>query len=138
MALDVGERRIGVALSDAGRMTANPWLVLHRKNRDADIAALARVAREQEVVELVIGLPLNSEDRIGSSAEKVIRLGRRLERVLGLPVTYVDEWESTVEAQEALLAADTSRAKRREVVDKLAATVILRRFLDGLGLVELE
>ena len=138
MALDLGERRIGVAVSDEDRLTANGLTVVQRRNRDADVAALGRLATEQGAVELVIGLPLDSRDGVGPAAEKVLRLGRRLSRALKLPVTYVDEWETTVEAQEALLAADASRARRREVVDKVAATLILRRFLDGQGLVEIS
>lgn len=138
MALDLGERRIGVAVSDEARLTANGLTVLERRNRDADVAALGRLAAEQEAVELVIGLPLDSRDRVGPAAEKVLRLGRRLERALNLPVSYVDEWETTVQAHEALLAADASRARRRRVVDKVAATLILRRYLDGQGLVEIS
>ncbi len=134
IALDVGSRRIGLAVSDAERTLAQPLLVLERAGRDADVAAIARVAAEQGAVLLVLGLPRrDDDDSLGESAEKALALGKRLARATGLPVAYVDEWATTAEAHELLIEGGASRARRRGVVDKLAAALILRRFLDGRG-----
>jgi len=131
MALDVGRARIGVALSDPGRSLAHPHGVIQRKNRDQVVREVGRLAAEHQVGLLVLGLPLAGEGRTGDAARAVLALGRRLERALGLAVEYVDEFETTVEAEQALLAADVSRARRRQVVDMLAASLILRRYLEG-------
>lgn len=133
LALDLGARRIGVAVSDRSGTLAQPLCVLQRKNRDADIKAVGRLVREQEAGLLVVGLPRQADDSLTEMGRRMQSFGRRLGRVLEVPVEFVDEWETTVEAQEALLAADASRRKRRQVVDKVAAGLILRRYLDGRG-----
>ncbi|MGD9124031.1 MAG: Holliday junction resolvase RuvX [Desulfarculaceae bacterium] len=133
LALDFGEKRIGVAVSDPGGTIAKPLCVLRRKNRDTDIKAISELVREQEAGRLVLGLPRKSASELGPLAERVLRLGKRLQRVLELPITYVDEFETTAEAEQALIAADMSRQRRRQVVDMLAASLILRRYLDGQG-----
>ncbi len=136
LALDVGHKRIGVAVSDQARAIAQPLCVLERAGRDQDVAAIARLAAEQGAGLIVLGLPRRTDDSLGPEAAKVLSLGKRLQRVLGLPVAYVDEWETTVEAQELLITGGASRQRRRQVVDKLAAAIILRRFLDGRGVEE--
>ncbi len=130
LALDLGQRRIGVAVSDPARSIAQPLTVLNRVNRDQDLAAIARLCREQGAGLVVLGLAEPLEGQTSPMAEQAKRMGQRLARLTGLPVEYVDESESTVEAQELLLAADTSRTKRKHAVDKLAAAIILRRWLD--------
>lgn len=134
LALDVGHKRIGVAVSDPARSLAQPLCVIERAGRDQDVAAIARLAAELGAGLLVLGLSRRPDDSLGPEADKVLSLGKRLGRVLSLPVAYVDEWETTVEAQELLIAGGSSRQRRRQVVDKLAAAIILRRFLDGQGL----
>lgn len=133
LALDLGHRRIGVAVSDAQRAIAQPLCVLERAGRDQDVAAIGRLAAQQQATLIVLGLPRRSDDTFGPEAEKALAMGKRLGRVLGLPVAYVDEWETTVEAQELLISGGASRQRRRQVVDKLAAALILRRFLEGRG-----
>lgn len=133
LALDVGRRRIGLAVSDPARATAQPLAVIQRVNREADLAAVQAAAMAQQAVLIVVGLPLRLDGSAGPEAQRAQSFGRRLGRRLGLPVEFVDEALSTVEAQEVLLSADLGRAKRRRVVDKLAAAVILRRYLDGQG-----
>ncbi|MEW5911470.1 MAG: Holliday junction resolvase RuvX [Thermodesulfobacteriota bacterium] len=131
LALDVGERRIGLAVSDPQGLTARPLAVLARRGRDADVAELGRIAAAQGASRLVLGLPRRLDGGLGPAAQRILSLGRRLERRLGLPVEFVDEALSTVEAQEVLLAADLSRSRRKQVVDQAAAAVILRRYLAG-------
>jgi putative Holliday junction resolvase len=133
LALDLGERRIGVAVSDEGRAIAMPLMVLARTGRDKDVAAIAGLTAEQEATLLVIGLTRNADDSLAPMGERALRLGKRLARVIGIPVAYVDEFETTVQAREAMLEGKASRATRRNAVDKLAAALILRRYLDGLG-----
>ncbi len=133
MALDVGAKRIGVAVSDEQRLVANPLVVLTRKNRDADITALRRIIAEQGAGLIVVGLPLASGDKIGESAKKALSLGKRLAKATGLAVEYVDEWETTLQADQAMLAGDMSRAKRRQKIDKVAAALILDRYLARTG-----
>lgn len=131
LALDVGTRRIGLALSDQERRLAQPLCVLERKNRDNDVARMLELIRRHRAGLLVVGLPKKSETELGPSAEKALSLGRRLGRAAGLEVIFVDEFETSQEAEEALLEADLSRSRRREVIDKLAASLILQRYLDG-------
>lgn len=133
LALDLGTKRIGLALSDPARTHAQPLATLLRKNRDADIAALTETAAREEATLLVMGLPTKLDGSLGEMATKALSFGKRLARRSGLPVEYVDEALSSVEAEEVLIAANVSRAKRKQVVDKLAATVILRRYLDSQG-----
>jgi putative Holliday junction resolvase len=133
LALDLGRKRIGVAVSDQDRAIAQPLGVIACAGRDQDVAAIGRLAREQEATLIVLGLPRRTDDSPGPEADKALSFGRRLTRVLGLPVAYVDEWETTVEAHELLIAGGASRQRRRQVVDKLAAAIILRRFLDNRG-----
>lgn len=131
--MDLGRKRIGVAVSDPERAIAQPLCVLERSGRDQDLAAIGRLAREQEATLIVLGLPRRSDDSLGPEANQALTFGKRLGRVLGLPVAWVDEWETTVEAQYLLISGGASRQKRRQVVDKLAAALILRRFLEGRG-----
>lgn len=131
MALDVGQARIGVAVTDETGTTAQPLCVLERRNRDADVEAIGALAAKEGIGLLVIGLPLHNGQR-GESAQKAISLGKRLSRRLGLPVQFTNEEDTTIEAHESMLEADLSRKRRAEVVDKIAAALILRRWLDGM------
>ncbi|MBI5523108.1 MAG: Holliday junction resolvase RuvX [Desulfarculus sp.] len=133
LALDLGHKRIGVAVSDPDRAIAQPLCVIERAGRDQDVAAIGQVAVAQEATLIVLGLPRRTDDSLGPEAGKALTFGKRLGRVLGLPVAYVDEWETTVEAQALLISGGASRARRRQVVDKLAAALILQRFLQGRG-----
>lgn len=133
LALDVGTKRIGVAISDVEQRLASPLCVVRRKNRDTDIIALRRLVAEHKPVLIVVGLPLATGDRVGESAKKAMSLGKRLAKATGLEVVYQDEAETTVEAMEAMLTADLSRAKQRDKVDKVAASLILSRYLQTKG-----
>ncbi len=131
MGLDMGMRRIGVALSNAERTLAQPLSVIQCKNRDRDISAISDLAKENEVGLLVMGLSRRSNGELSPTGEKARRYAKRLKRVLGLPVEFVDEANTTAEADEVLSAARVSRDKRLKVVDMLAASLILKRYLDG-------
>ncbi|KMY68505.1 hypothetical protein AAU61_02260 [Desulfocarbo indianensis] len=133
LALDLGSKRIGVALSDAEARLASPLTVLPQRGRDANLQAIAGLVKEHRVGLIVVGLPRKSESELGPGGEKALRFGQRLEKALKIPVAFVDEFETTVRAQEALLEADLSRAKRRAKVDKVAAALILEAYLERRG-----
>ncbi len=133
LALDLGSRRIGVAVSDPGRHLAQPLCVIQRRNRDSDLRAIGELVRKHQVGLLVVGLPRQADDSLTPAGQGMLRFARRLQRALGVPVETVDEWETTVEATRLLLEADVSRRGRRRVVDKLAASLILKRYLEQGG-----
>ncbi len=133
LALDLGARRIGVAVSDPGRSLAQPLCVLPRKNRDTDLRAIRDLALAQQAGIIVVGLPRQADDSLTPTGQAMLRFARRLQRMLGVPVETVDEWETTAEATQVLLEADVSRQGRRRVVDKLAASLILKRYLEHGG-----
>ncbi len=136
--IDLGSRRIGVAVSDGLGLTAQPYATVARHGGLRDLDALAQVVRAVGAERLVLGLPLDPEGRETDNARRARAFGDRLAAHLQLPVDLIDESFSTVEAQDVLLAADLSRKRRREVVDKLAAAVILQRWLDARRAPETE
>ena len=131
MGLDVGTKTIGIALSDELRITAQALVTLARAGMKRDLAELTRLAEEHEVNQWVVGLPLNMNGSEGERAKDSRKLGDALKDVTQLPVDYWDERLSTVEAERVLLEADVSRKKRKLVIDKLAAAVILQGWLDS-------
>lgn len=130
LALDVGEKNIGLAVSDPLELTAQPLLTLRRQSKEKDLAALASLVRQLEVGEVVIGLPRRLNGSLGPEAARVQQLGELLQKHLGLPVRYWDERLTTVAAEQTLLAADLSRRRRRQTVDQTAACLILQGYLD--------
>ena len=131
MGLDVGTKRIGVALSDELGMTAQGLTVVHRKNTRADLSELATLAKTHEVTQVVLGLPLNMDGSEGPGAASARAFGEMVAKTLGVPVELWDERLSTVAAERVLLEADLSRAKRKQVIDQVAAAYILQGWLDA-------
>ncbi len=131
LGIDLGSRRIGVAVSDGLGLTAQPRATLPRHGGMRDMDSIAKAAREAEADRIVVGLPLDPEGKEGPAALRARAFAEKLRSTLHLPVELCDESFSTVEAEEVLLAADLSRARRKQVVDKLAAAVILQRWLDA-------
>jgi putative holliday junction resolvase len=131
IAIDLGARRIGVAKTDALGLAALPHATIARHGGQRDLDVIAALVRELDAERVVLGLPLSPEGEVGRAAKSVQAFAERLRAALSVPVDLIDESFSTVEAEEVLLAADVSRARRREVVDQLAAAVILRRWLDS-------
>ena len=132
--LDVGDRRIGVAVSDEQGWTAQGINVVHRTKLPADLDALRAAFAPYAPTTIVIGLPKNMNGTLGPQAEKVLAFAREVEQGLALPIVMWDERLSTVGAERVLLEADLSRAKRRKVIDKMAAVFILQGYLDSLRL----
>ncbi|MCL4533941.1 MAG: Holliday junction resolvase RuvX [Bacteroidetes bacterium] len=131
MGLDPGERRTGVALSDAEGRLASPLLVLTHSSREKALAAIAELANRHKVQSIVVGLPKNMDGTEGPQAARARRLAQRLRERLGLEVVLVDERLSTFAAEEAL--AHLRPARRRERLDAAAAAIILQGYLDTLA-----
>ncbi|BAS28446.1 Holliday junction resolvase RuvX [Limnochorda pilosa] len=130
LGLDVGSRRIGLAVSDPLRMSASGAGTVDRL-KAGWMERVAEVAREHGVTGLILGLPRRTDGSQGPEAEAVLRMGRRLSARTKLPVTYWDERLTTRQAERALLEGGLSRARRRAVVDQTAAILILQGFLDA-------
>ena len=131
--LDLGTKTIGLALSDIGRGIASPMETIRRKKFTIDAEQLLKICAEQSVGGLVIGLPLNMDGSEGPRAQATRAFARNLAQKTGLPMTFWDERLSTAAVTRTLIEADSSRARRAEVVDKMAAAFILQGFLDRLG-----
>lgn len=131
LGIDLGSRRIGVAVSDGLGLTAQPRATLARHGGMRDMEAIGRVVKEAGACRIVVGLPLDPEGKEGHAALRARAFAEKLHASLGLPVELCDESFSTVMAEEVLIAADLSRARRRQVVDKVAAAIILQRWLDA-------
>jgi putative Holliday junction resolvase len=131
MGLDVGTKTVGVAVADELGLTAQPITVVRRSSLKKDLADLLALARERSVDRFVVGLPLNMDGSEGPRAQATRKFGDALATASGLPIIYQDERLTTVAAERALLEADMSRARRREVIDQVAATIILQGWLDA-------
>ena len=131
--LDVGDVRIGVAVSDLMGICANPRETYVRKKEDptADADYFAEYAKREDADAFVLGLPKNMDGTEGPRAEITREFGELLTKRSGIPVIYVDERLTTVSAERMLIYADVRRDKRKKVIDKVAATIILQSYLDG-------
>ena len=131
--LDLGTKTIGVAVSDAMHTIASPLETIKRTKFQADAAALLKITDHRQIAGIVLGLPRNMDGSEGPRAQATRAFARNLSRLSDLPITYWDERLSTVAAERALLEADTSRKRRAEVIDHVAAGVILQGLLDRLS-----
>jgi putative holliday junction resolvase len=132
LALDVGEKRIGVAVSDPLGLTAQGVETIFTKGLENDLARIKELAIKYETNRLVVGFPRNMNGTIGPQAERILEFSRALEGK-GFQVRHQDERMTTIMARRVLLEGEVRGKKRREVVDKLAATYILQTFMDSGG-----
>ena len=132
LGLDLGTKTIGVAVSDITRQIASPIATIARKKFTEDARLLLALAQERKVGLIVLGLPLNMDGSEGPRAQSTRAFARNLEKLTHIPITYWDERLSTAAVERMLIGADASRARRAEVVDKLAAAYILQSALDTL------
>ena len=130
LGLDVGDRRIGAALSDPLGITAQRLTLLERRDTPQDVEAIARLVSEHRVEAVVVGLPLLMRGEIGDQARRVIGFVEALRAGLSCPVHVLDERFTTVQSERALLETDTPRRKRKQLIDQLAAQLILQSYLD--------
>ncbi len=133
IALDIGDVRIGVAVSDLMRIIANPRETYVRKDEDADIAYFIELAKKEEADTFVVGLPINMDGTEGPRVEICRAFGEKLKEKSGLKVEYQDERLTTVTAERMLIEADVRREKRKQVIDKVAATIILESYLNRIS-----
>ncbi len=131
--LDFGEKTIGVAASDLRRSVATPITVIRRTKFTEDAKALLALAQARQIAGLILGLPRNMDGSEGPRAQATRAFARNLMKVTDLPIGFWDERLSTVAAERALLEADTSRKRRGEVIDQVAAGYILQGALDRMG-----
>ena len=134
LGLDVGTKTIGVALSDVGRAIATPTTTIRRRKFRDDAARLRALIAEHAVGGLIIGLPFNMDGGEGPRCQSVRQFAANLLAEIDIAAAFWDERLSTVAAERVLLEADVSRKRRREVIDKMAAAIILQGALDQLAL----
>ncbi|MEZ5754347.1 MAG: Holliday junction resolvase RuvX [Paracoccaceae bacterium] len=131
--LDLGDKTIGVAISDLRRMVATPAETIRRVKFTEDATRLLALLTAREVRGIILGLPLNMDGSTGPRVQATQAFARNLTRLTDLPIAFWDERLSTVAAERALLEADTSRKRRKEVIDAVAAGYILQGALDRMG-----
>jgi len=131
LGLDVGNRRIGVALSDPLGMTAQRLTTIERRDRWHDVEAIRALVTEHQVEAVVVGLPLTLRGEAGPQADLVTEFIGAVRAALPCPVHPLDERLTTVQGERALLETDTSRRRRKQLIDQVAAQLILQAYLDG-------
>ena len=130
MGLDVGDKTIGVSVSDLMGLTAQGVKTVKRVGKKKDIEALKEIIKEREVNKIVSGLPKNMNGTLGPQGEKVIKFCQLLEQETGIKVEYWDERLSTVAAERTLIQGNVRRENRKGVIDMVAAVIILQGYLD--------
>ncbi|HYB98175.1 MAG TPA: Holliday junction resolvase RuvX [Candidatus Limnocylindrales bacterium] len=130
-ALDVGDKRIGVAVSDPLRLIAQPVGVVQRRGAKADCSAILALLAEHQIEKVIVGLPLSMAGSEGEQADRVRHFAERFQNETGLEVVYQDERLTTLQGQRMLVQAGVRRERRRQVVDKVAAALILQAYLDS-------
>jgi putative Holliday junction resolvase len=133
VSLDVGDKRIGVAVSDPTGMLVTPLRTIQRKNTQKDVTALSALLTEQEAEMVVVGLPTNMDGTEGEQARKVRSFAKHLESATKLPIEFEDERLSTFSAIESLVERGVKTGHNRDLVDMEAAAIILRSYLDRRG-----
>lgn len=131
MGLDVGVKRIGIALSDPLGMIAGGHSVLERGQLNRDLEQLRELCQDNDVSRIVVGLPRNMNGSIGPKALEIQEFAARLGEHTGIDIVFWDERLTTVAAEKVLIEADVSRRKRKKVIDKVAAVTILQNYLDS-------
>lgn len=133
MGLDIGEKTIGVALSDPFGWTAQGLRTIRRKGIKSDINEIISIIKEFGVEKIIAGLPKNMNNTIGTTGEKVIAFCEKIKPSINLEIIFQDERLTTVAAEKMLISADVSRKKRKEVIDTVAAVYILQGYLDRVN-----
>lgn len=133
LGLDVGQKTIGVAVSDPLGFTAQGLTTIRRTKKEQDIQEIKKFCDEYDVKVIIIGLPKNMNGTIGPSGEITMSFGKLIEEELKVEIKFWDERLTTVAAHKAMLEADLSRSKRKKIVDKVASTYILQGYLDMIS-----
>ena len=131
LALDVGTKTIGVAVSDELQISSNGVKTVQRKGLKSDFNELEEIFEEYKPVEIVVGLPYREDGSLSKRGKDIEEFSNKIETKFNIPIVYYDESFSTVFAEKALIEADVSRKKRKKIIDKMAAVVILQGYLDS-------
>ena len=130
LGLDIGDTRIGVAISDELGVAAHPLCTLTRKNRQVDLIVISDLVSIHEVECVVIGLPISLDGSLGAQAEKVQNFAKRLEGVLDIPIAFQDERFTTAEAEEILRELGKDAREQKGIIDEVAAVLILKDYMN--------
>lgn len=133
MGLDVGDRTIGVSVSDLLQMTAQGITTIKRESKEKDYKALEEIINEYNIKKVVVGLPKNMNGTLGPQGEKTMKFAEKLKNKYKVEIIYEDERLTTMAAEKLLISGDVRREKRKDVIDKVAATFILQSYLDRKG-----
>ena len=131
LGLDIGDRRIGVAVSDEMGWTAQPIVTISRTNVEKDTEKLKQILDEYGVKKIVVGLPRALSGKITPQTQKVLDFIEEIKKKWDIPIEAWDEWFTTKEAERILISADMSRKKRKGVIDQLSAVLILQSYLNA-------
>jgi putative Holliday junction resolvase len=131
LAVDYGEKRIGLAVSDELGITASPLMTLVTRSDDETVRQIAQLASKLRVTQIVVGLPRRTDAQEGEMERKVKAFAEKLRQAISVPVVLFDERFTTRIAEQVLLEADLSRRKRKQVRDRLAAVILLQSFLEA-------
>lgn len=134
LGLDVGDVWIGVAISDALLLTAQPLMTIKRESNKIAYEKIHEIIKENNVEKIVVGLPKNMNNTIGPQSEKVIKFAEKLKNKYKVEICYVDERMTTLMAEKVLIEGSVRRENRKKYIDKIAATYILQSYLDRLNL----
>lgn len=133
LGLDLGTKTIGISLSDSSRLIASPYDTINRKKTTLDIEKITKICIEFNISGLILGYPLNMNATEGPRAQSTISFAQELEKKNSVPIILWDERLSTSAAEKILISADLTRKKRKEIIDKMAATYILQGALDRIN-----
>lgn len=131
MGIDLGDARIGIAMSDMMKIIANGYETYKRIDEETDLKHIADLISSNDVDTVVFGLPLNMDGTSGNRVETTREFADKLSQLVGVRIAFQDERLTTVTAERMLISADVRRDKRKQVIDKIAATIILQTYLDG-------
>lgn len=129
--MDVGEKNIGLAISDKLGLIAQGLPSLRRQTKNEDFSAIAGILKEHQITEIVVGMPINLDGSLGKKAQEIAAFLEDLKKRISLPIKVWDERFTSVQAERILLEADLSRKKRKRKIDQLAAQLILQNYLDS-------
>lgn len=132
LGLDVGDKWIGVAISDSLGLIAQTLKTIKRETSKQTLEEISEIISEYEIEKVVVGLPKNMNNTIGPQGEKTMKFASRLSRKYEIEIIYIDERMSSISAERVLIEADVRRENRKKYIDQIAATYILQTYLDGL------
>ncbi|WFA09661.1 Holliday junction resolvase RuvX [Tissierella sp. Yu-01] len=133
LGLDIGDKYIGVAVSDLLQFTAQGVKTIKRESKEKDFKEIENLIIEYGIKKVVVGLPKNMNGTMGPQSEKVIKFAEKIKNKFKIDIIYIDERLTTVSAERILIESDVRRENRKKVIDKIAASYILQIYLDGKG-----